>query len=194
MRKDGISGDSPTGGGLWKAQAGPSSETVGYRLRTSRQRMVRTENFLGFHLPGPFHFRGIFSFSLLEVLVSLLILLLGILAILLYFPNVLRANDRAMMLSEAAFLAQRKAEEIRRDTDQARRLIVEIRRRSVPTAPVVFPENPNLTYSFCGVSLLDPTDDPGDPADDRGVPRIIVQFAQGYRADSRPLYELRFNE
>ncbi|MCX8036041.1 MAG: hypothetical protein N3D11_03085 [Candidatus Sumerlaeia bacterium] len=141
-----------------------------------------------------FSLRRLTSFSLLEVLISLVILLVGILAILLYFPNVLRANDRSMMLSEAAFLAQRKAEEIRRDADQARRLIAEIRSRTVPTAPVVFPENPNLAYSFCGVSLLDPTDDPGDPTDDRGVPRIIVQYAQGSRADSRPLYELRFNE
>ncbi len=194
MRKEEILSNFTTKGGGRKAGAGLSVKAAGDGFSRKHRLAVREGESAVACLLRPSSFRRLSSFSLLEVLISLVILLVGILAILLYFPNVLRANDRAMMLSEAAFLAQRKAEEIRRDADQARRLIVEIRRRTVPTAPVVFPENPNLAYSFCGVSLLDPTDDPGDPTDDRGVPRIIVQYAPGYRADSRPLYELRFNE
>jgi len=134
------------------------------------------------------------GYSFLEVLVSLLILLAGILAIIGYFPNVLKANDRAVVLSEAALLAQRKAEEIRRDGDSGQQLINEIKNLTVPTAPIVFPSNPTLAYRFCGVSLLDPMDDPGDPRDDPGVARVIVQYAEGYKRDVRILYELRFDE
>jgi len=124
----------------------------------------------------------------------MVILTAGILAILVYFPNVLRANDRALILSEAALRAQLKAEEIRRDDDQARTLLTEIRLLTVPTDPIVFPENPNLAYRFSGVSLLYPTEEPGNPASQRGVARVIIQYAPGFRSDSRPLYELRFDE
>jgi hypothetical protein len=134
------------------------------------------------------------AYSFLEVLISLVILFGGILGILAYFPNALKANDRAVGLSEAALLAQRKAEEIRRDADRGRLLIRQVQALTVPTAPIVFPENPALAYRFCGVSLLDPIDDPGDPRDDRGVARVIVQYAEGYRPGGRILYELRFDE
>jgi type II secretory pathway pseudopilin PulG len=134
------------------------------------------------------------AYSFLEVLVSLVILLGGILAILAYFPNALRANDRAVVLSEAALLAQRKAEEIRRDGDRGRLLIRQIQTLTIPTSPIVFPENSTLAYRFCGVSLFHPTDDRGDPRDRHGVARIIVQYSQGYRPDGRILYELRFDE
>ena len=134
------------------------------------------------------------AYSFLEVLISLVILFGGILGILAYFPNALKANDRAVGLSEAALLAQRKAEEIRRDADRGRLVIRQIQALTIPTGPMVFPENPALAYRFCGVSLLDPIDDPGDPRDDRGVARVIVQYAEGYRPGSRILYELRFDE
>jgi len=134
------------------------------------------------------------GYSFLEVLISLVILMVGIIAIVAYFPNALKANDRAVGLSEAALIAQRKAEEIRRDGDRGRRLIQQIRMLAAPTAPVVCPSNPNLAYRFCGVSLLDPVDDPGDPRDDPWVPRVIIQYAEGYRPDGRILYELRFDE
>ncbi|KPL11351.1 hypothetical protein AMJ85_03705 [candidate division BRC1 bacterium SM23_51] len=134
------------------------------------------------------------GYSFLEVLISLVILLGGIMAIIAYFPNALRANDRAVMLSEAALLAQRKAEEIRRDSDQARTLIAAVRNLTVPTAPIVCPSNRNLAYRFSGISLLDPVDDPGDPRDDHGVARVIVQYAESYRPGDDILYELRFDE
>lgn len=134
------------------------------------------------------------GFSFLEVLISLVILLAGILAILVYFPSALRANNRAVDLSEAALLAQRKAEEIRRDADSARALISAVQSLTSPTAPIVFPENPSMAYRFSGVSLLDPVDDPGDPRDDHGVARVIIQYAERFRPDSRVLYELRFDE
>ena len=137
--------------------------------------------------------RQTLGFSLLEVVVSLIILLIGIAGILIYFPSALRANDRAVILSEAALLAHAKAEQIRHDPN-APALIRKIRAMTVPTAPVVFAENPNLAYRFSGVSLLDPVDDPNDPRDDHGVARIIVQHAEGYRPAGRILFELRFDE
>ena len=127
------------------------------------------------------------AYSFLEVLVSLVILLMGILAILAYFPSALRANDRAVILSEAALLAQRKAEEIRRDDDASRSLIQAIRILRGPTVPVVFPENNALAYRFSGVSVL-------EPGKDDGVARVIVQYAEGFRPDGRILYELKFGE
>jgi type II secretory pathway pseudopilin PulG len=134
------------------------------------------------------------AYSFLEVLVSLVILIGGILAILAYFPNALKANDRAVGLSEAALLAQRKAEEIRRDGDRGRTLIRQIQQLTIPTNPIVFPDNPTLAYRFCGVSLLYPANNPNDPRGQSGVARVIVQYAQGYRPDGRILYELRFDE
>jgi type II secretory pathway pseudopilin PulG len=134
------------------------------------------------------------GYSLLEVLISLFILMFGILGILAYFPSALRANDRAILLSEAVLLAQRKAEEIRRDDTVQRKLIRQIRDLTEPTAPVVYDRNPTLAYRFCGVSLLDPVDDPGDPRDDRGVARVIVEYAPGHRRAGTILYELRFDE
>jgi prepilin-type N-terminal cleavage/methylation domain-containing protein len=133
------------------------------------------------------------GFSLLEVVVSLVILLIGILGILAYFPRALRANDRAVVLSDAAMLAHRQAELIRQDP-QAHILIAKIKSLAAPTEPVVFPGNPNLAYRFCGLSLLDPTDDPNDPRDDHGVARVIVEYAKGREPAGRILYELRFDE
>ncbi|GAB4321702.1 MAG: hypothetical protein Kow0059_16490 [Candidatus Sumerlaeia bacterium] len=132
--------------------------------------------------------------SLVEVLVGMAILLAGIISILNMFPISLRAGAEAAMLSEAALLAQQKAEEIRRDSDNQRTLINKIRVLTAPSTPIPFPQDDRLTYSFCGVSLLDPKDDPDDPRDDVGVARIIVRYNARFRPDQRVIYELRFDE
>lgn len=134
------------------------------------------------------------GYSILEVVISLVILLVGIVAILAVFPNTLRANDRSVALAEGALLAQQKAEEIRRDYDRGRRLIAAIRDLTAPTAPIAAPSNPNLAYRFSGVSKIDPVDDPGDPRDDHGVARIIIEYAEEYRPGGEVIYELRFDE
>ena len=53
--------------------------------------------------------------SLLEVMVALGILTAGILSIMAIFPYTIKAQQEGELLSEAAALAQMKAEEIRRD-------------------------------------------------------------------------------
>lgn len=132
--------------------------------------------------------------SLVEVLVGMAILLAGIISILNMFPVSLRVGNEAAMLSRAALLAQIKAEEIRRDSDLNRTLINKIRITNTPTPPLPFPQDSRLSYSFCGVSLLDDIDDPGDPRDDVGVARIIVRYSAEFRPDQRVIYELRFDE
>jgi type II secretory pathway pseudopilin PulG len=134
------------------------------------------------------------AYSLLEVLVSLAILLAGILTIVNYFPLTLRANNRAALISQAALLAQLKAEEIRRDNIYGPKLLNLIRTLRQPTPPIQFPQNPILAYSFCGVSLIDPVDDPDNTADDAGVARIIIRYDKSYRPTQDVIYELRFDE
>jgi type II secretory pathway pseudopilin PulG len=145
------------------------------------------------HLGTPSQWRP-GAYSLLEVLVSIVILFAGILAILAVFPNALQANDRSVSLAEAALLAQRKAEEIRRDDNLSRDLLTAIRNLDQPTEPIEFSENPNLAYRFCGQSVIDPTDDPGDPRDDHGVARVIVQYSESFKPGGKVIYELRFDE
>ena len=134
------------------------------------------------------------GFSLLEVLVSVAILMAGILSIVHFFPMGLQARARAGDISRASLLAQRKAEEIRRDNDRAGRLIRAIAALDSPTEIKPFPNHPKFAYCFCGTSLIDPRDDPDDPRDDHGVPRVIIMYSREYKGDNEVLYELRFDE
>ncbi|MBN1865683.1 prepilin-type N-terminal cleavage/methylation domain-containing protein [Candidatus Sumerlaeota bacterium] len=134
------------------------------------------------------------GYTLLEVLVSLTILLTGIVAIAAFFPTTVRQNRRAVDKSIAAYLAQLKAEEIRRDDSTGRLLIREIRFMTTPSTPVSFAADPRFAYSFCGVSLLDPVDDSDDFRDDVRVARIIVRYSRAFRPQQEILYELRFND
>ncbi|MCX7717949.1 MAG: prepilin-type N-terminal cleavage/methylation domain-containing protein [Candidatus Sumerlaeaceae bacterium] len=131
------------------------------------------------------------GFTLLEVLVSLTILLVGIVPIVFLLPNTLRGRQEAQLETQAAVLAQQKAEEIRRDNDLAGSLTAAIAARQTPTQPIVFPHAPDLAYAFSGRSLLY-TDSPrGDP----GVPRVIIVKSDSIGAGVRPkdvVYELRF--
>ncbi|MFH0793011.1 MAG: hypothetical protein V2A74_03150 [bacterium] len=134
------------------------------------------------------------GYSLVEVVVSLAILLAGIVSIMAVFPWSLRAHQQAADVSAATLLAQKKAEEIRRDNDRNSDLMIQMRLLRTPTAPLAFNEDERLTYSFCGVSLIDPIDDPGDPRDDIGVARVIVRYNPKFRSSQQILYELRFDE
>ncbi len=138
--------------------------------------------------------RSACGYSLVEVLVSMAILLAGLLAILNFFPQSFRANADAAIKAKASLYAQTKAEEIRRDWTQTDLLIGLVRNLGAPTAPIVFPEDTRLSYSFCGVSLIDPIDTPGDPRDDYGVARVIIRYAASYRPSEDIIYELRFAE
>lgn len=125
---------------------------------------------------------------------SLAILLAGILTIINLFPLSLKASRRAIDISKAVVLAQLKAEEVRRDSVGANLFLSNIKGLSTPTEPRVFPEEPYLTYSFCGKSVIDPIDDPDDPRDDSGVARIIIRYNRTFRPTEDVLYELRFDQ
>jgi len=133
------------------------------------------------------------AYSLLEVLVSVAILLAGIVSIVGFFPMGLRAQARAADVSEAALLAQMKAEEIRRDADRGGRILNTIRNLTTPTEIITFPNEPRMAYCFSGVSLIDQRDDPDDPRDDHGVARVIIMYSMEYRGKNEILYELRFD-
>jgi type II secretory pathway pseudopilin PulG len=134
------------------------------------------------------------AYSLLEVLVSVAILLAGILSIINFFPMGLQAQHRAGDVSRAAFLAQMKAEEVRRDNDRFNNLINAIRALRSPSQIISFPNDDRFAYCFCGISLIDPRDDPDDPRDDYNVPRVIVMYSLEYRGKNEILYELRFDQ
>lgn len=132
--------------------------------------------------------RGARGFSLAEVLVSLAILMAGIVAIASFFPTVLRHNQRSVDSSVAAYLAQLKAEEIRRDNDTTGvpgiSLTDVINARTTPTIPVTFAPDPRFAYSFCGRSLLNPK----EPAS----ARVIVWYANAAPTPQNILFELAF--
>ena len=125
--------------------------------------------------------------TILEMLIAVVIFLVGIVAILHFFPMSMRTNEDAADLGIAAMLAQWKAEEIRRDNDQQSNLMNAIRTLTQPTAPLAFPSEPRMAYSFCGLSLIDPNDSPG-------TPRVIVRYAQSFRPSQDILFELKFQE
>lgn len=105
------------------------------------------------------------GFSLLEAIVALTILISGIIVIIFMFPQVLGAARDSELETRAVFLAQRKAEEIRRDDDGVNTLINGIRNLNTPTTPVTFPQDPELAYQFSGRSILyNGTTPEGDPA------------------------------
>lgn len=134
------------------------------------------------------------GFTLIEVLIALVVLLAGIVTIVQLFPVALRASADAALQGTAVDLAQQKVEEIRRDADFQSALVFAIKNRTTPTTPVTFGQDPRFTYSFCGTSLQDPDDTPGDARDDIGVARVLVQFNESFRPDRRVLYEMRFDQ
>lgn len=134
---------------------------------------------------------GLFSnrhgFSLIEVLISIAILTTAIVVILSFLPFSLRQNERSADVSVAAYLAQQKAEEIRRDDSASRALLAQIRSLTTPTAPLVFPLDAKFSYQFSGVSILEPATDPG-------TARVIVSYTKPRQLNGNILFELRFGE
>lgn len=59
--------------------------------------------------------RGSKGFSLLEIVIALVLLTVGLVGVLYLFPVGLRASGRAGLMSKAAFFAQRKLEDIKRE-------------------------------------------------------------------------------
>lgn len=130
------------------------------------------------------------GFSLVEALIAMTILLVGIVAVVRFFPMLFESSSKAALLTRATMLAQAKASEIQRDDDTSHTLATTIAYRATPTAPIVFPEEPALSYSFCGKSLLYPETDTtkGTP----NVARVIVRYSSTYRPSEDVIYELQF--
>lgn len=133
------------------------------------------------------------GFTLVEILVALAIFLAGLVAIVQLFPVSLRAQQEAAYKTSAVLLAQQKVEEIRRDRDRNATAITTIEGLAVPTAAQQFAEEPRLTYSFCGRSLLFPIDTVGSVEDDFNVARVIVRKSPTIDPAETVIYELRFD-
>lgn len=137
------------------------------------------------------------GYTLIEVLVSVALLATGIVAIAMFFPKALEKNQRAADRSTAAFLAQMKAEEIRRDEFADGRFIQEIQETDETNAsePVPFGVDERFAYRLSGLSLLDPDPESSDPLTTHGIARVVIQYAPDYKPDDEAeiLYELRFD-
>lgn len=129
------------------------------------------------------------AFTLVEILVAMVILLSGIVAIAKLAPMSLRQNQRTLDRGHAAFLAQAKAEEIRRDfaIGGGSSFIADIAALPAPTDPLDFGYNPRFAYQLSGNSLRDPADDPG-------TARVIVRYSTRFRPEGEILYELKFEQ
>jgi outer membrane lipid asymmetry maintenance protein MlaD len=120
------------------------------------------------------------------------ILTAGLLSIMAIYPYTLKAQRDAELLSEAVGLAQMKVEEIRRDDTQAHAMVTAIQGMATPSDPIPFPNEPRLTYSFCGETVMYRDIDPQDYRAVTGVARVIIRYAQSFRASQDAIYELRF--
>jgi prepilin-type N-terminal cleavage/methylation domain-containing protein len=135
------------------------------------------------------------AFTLVEVLVAMALILIGVAAAAVGLQQSVRETDRAVDTTIAAYLAQMKAEEIRRDDDSypVGDYITTIRSltQNQATALVTWPQDNRFAYGFCGVSMLDPTTD-------SGVARVIICYSPEFKPranqyDSKyVLYELKF--
>ena len=137
------------------------------------------------------------GFSILEVLVALAILTAGMLTIMALYPTTLRAQRDAELLSEAAALAQMKAEEIRLLDSADGVLVAEIESLTTETETerLVFPNESRLTYSYCGATVMYAelaAATPGDPRVASNVARVIIRYASEFRPTQDVIYELRF--
>ena len=128
---------------------------------------------------------------MIEVLVALGILLAGILAVAAVFPYTLQAQRDAEVLSLAGALAQMKVEEIRRDDSADGKLVQAIKDLAEPTAPIVFPNEPRLSYSFSGRPLVKAAD--VSTSASIAPAWVIVRYDKNYRPSQDVVYELAFN-
>lgn len=141
------------------------------------------------------------AFTILEVLVGVSLMTIGIVTIMALFPYTLKTNERAELRTLGASLAYMKIEEIRRDNDDEGKLLNGIRAMTRPSDPVPFASDWRLAYRLSGVTMLyqhrngsgSLVDDPGDPRDDPGVARVIIQENPDFRKDPQIFDEYRFN-
>jgi type II secretory pathway pseudopilin PulG len=149
-----------------------TSGFIGLTTKIRRYGLLFQRPRLGTHASG----QGS-AYSLIEVLAALAIFLFGIVSILNFFPNVLRAQNEANLVTAGSLLAQEKIMEIRRDnfsSPTGLELIETIRMRTIPTEPQRSPRDERLAYCFSGRSVQDPVDDSDDPRDDFDVARVII--------------------
>lgn len=131
------------------------------------------------------------GYSLVEVIVAVAIFAIGVIGILQFFPQSLRVSSEAALRGQAALIAQQKAEEIRRDDNQAGDLVEAISFLEEPTDPIPYPFDDRLTYQFHSRPIL--TDDPPPLPGTQGVPHVIVRYNPEFRPPGDVLFELRFD-
>ncbi|MCX7625109.1 MAG: prepilin-type N-terminal cleavage/methylation domain-containing protein [Candidatus Sumerlaeaceae bacterium] len=130
------------------------------------------------------------GFSLLEALIAMTILLMGVVAIVRFFPMLFETSSKAVLQTRAAMFAQAKASEIMRDDDTSHTLATTIASLTTPTTPLALPDEPALSYCFCGKSLLYPESDVqyGTP----NIARVIIRYSSTFRPSEDVIYELQF--
>lgn len=128
------------------------------------------------------------AFTLVEVIVAMAILLGGVVVLLQLFPITLRANTEAELRTAAAFLAQQKVDEMRRDRDRDGTIIIPGISGNPETAPRVHPGDRRLAYSYA----------PGPAIADEPVvgPQawIIIRASAEYDPAQPVLFQARFDE
>lgn len=143
-----------------------------------------------FYLPTPCSAsRG---FTLVEVVVAMTILLGGIVGMAQFFPTALSQNRHSADVTSAAYLAQMKGEEVRRndiyyalDTPAGTTpTIAQISQLAIPSTSTVFVEDDRFAYVYSGRSLMEIVN-----ADSYNA-FIIVQYNSEYRPDEEMLFEL----
>jgi len=162
---------------------------------------VRTRHFL---------FRGSSAFTLVEVLIAMGLILIGVTAAAAMLHQSVRDTQHAVDVTTAAYLAQLKAEEVRRDDNTApssyhRINDIKAITKANATTLVTWPQDTRFAYGFCGESVTAPvgadTTATGDIKDRSGVARVIICYSMEFkpRAVSQQydpktvLYELRFD-
>ncbi|HUT23903.1 MAG TPA: hypothetical protein VM492_06150 [Sumerlaeia bacterium] len=120
------------------------------------------------------------------------ILLAGVVTVVGWLPTTLRQNERSADTTTAVYLAQMKAEEIRRDDSFFGGLVSAIEAMTTETPPATFPLDTRFAYSFSGETALYTDLSPADPRRESGVARVIIRYDRSFRPSGDVLYELRF--
>jgi prepilin-type N-terminal cleavage/methylation domain-containing protein len=153
------------------------------------------------------------AFTLIELLIAITILLIALIPLLGALYRIVILSDEDVLKTQAMFLAQQKAEEIRLNdnwnylgtsqnnaapstplsTHNNHNFFDSVSLRTVPTIPIIDPVNRRLAYCFTGSSIVY---DHSTPEGADGISRILIinpaitDPTQITRKDV--FYELRF--
>lgn len=133
------------------------------------------------------------AFSLLELLIALAIMMIAFIPIAGMLSKMLTNTYDNERHTKSVFLAQQKADEIRRDDNLLGNMVSAIKALTMPTVPVVSPVENRFAYCFTGRSILYHSSTP-EGAD--GIARVLIidALVTDPAAITRKdvIYEMRF--